>query len=144
MQAAITIHSITLAQLKEALSCHAVFPGKGDWEIRMRTAEAARVIDGVRVVRCPHNDGSAIYDWSQTADELRDSDVYVSANGKLVGVMVEAWPVLVAGQADQLHTLGPNATWETLDDGKYATAAAVAHKLAPVSKCAERGGGCLA
>lgn len=123
--------SITLSQVRDALHSAGVFSGNEDWEIRMRSVLAVPVIDGVRVVECPLSDGGAVYDWTQTANELRDGDVFTFAGGKGVGVLVEAWPVLVHGEAEHLHNLGPNTTWETMDDGKYAAAARVAAKLAP-------------
>ncbi|AMR78008.1 hypothetical protein [Cupriavidus nantongensis] len=123
--------SITLSQVRDALHSANVFSGNEDWEIRMRSVLAVPVIDGVRVVGCPLTDGSAVYDWSQSASELRDGDVFIFADGKCTGVMVEAWPVLVAGEADALHTLAADKSWDTLDAGKYAAAARVAAKLAP-------------
>lgn len=91
-------------------------------------AGSSRVIDGVRVVDCPMSDEGDVYDWTQCEDSLRDGDVFLFANGTRAGILVKAWPTLVDGDAEHLHTLA-GATWETLDGGKYAAAAAVAAKL---------------
>lgn len=126
------VQSLTLSQVRDALHTAAAFGGTEAWEIRMRSALAAPVIDGVRVVECPFTDGDMVYDWTQTADECRDGDVFVFAGGKGVGILMEAWPVLVAGKAEELHSLAAGTTWETVDGGKYAAAAAVARKLAGI------------
>lgn len=122
-----TIQSITLAQVREAIS-HAEF-----WceYPQYRSAVAARVIEGVRVVTCLDTNGD-IYAWTQTADELRDGDVFVfdAEGGKCFGILVEAWPTLVVGECDALHYLSNGYTWGTLDGGRYAAAASVAHMLA--------------
>ncbi|KAG0165402.1 hypothetical protein DFQ30_008524 [Apophysomyces sp. BC1015] len=76
---------------------------------------------------CDLKDGGDVYDWTQTDDALCDGDVFVFA-----GVLVNCWPTLVAFEAEHLHRL-EGTTWEVLDDGKYAAAAAVARKLAPES-----------
>lgn len=123
-----TAQSIALSQVKDALRSFATFPGSSEWEIRFRSTLAVPVIDGVRVVRSIFNAGD-LYDWTQTESALRDGDVFVSEDGKVAGVLMEAWPVLVAGESCELHTLAETYTWETFEDGKYAAAAVVARKL---------------
>lgn len=120
------VQSITLSQVREAMFARTIYTGDDAWQIGMRCKLAAPVIDGVRVVTTTLQDGGDVYDWAMTADELRDGDVFVFDGG--VGVLVEAWPVLVYGKARQLHTL-VGTTWAALDGGKYAAAASVAGKL---------------
>ncbi|WP_227461647.1 hypothetical protein [Cupriavidus pauculus] len=122
------VQSFTLSQVREALFRASIYAGSEDWRIRMRSALAAPLVDGVRVVRAPLN-GADLYDWTQTESALRDGDVFLSKDGKAAGVLMEAWPVLVAGDCEALHTLAETTTWETVDGGKYAAAAAVARKL---------------
>ncbi|CAN7780236.1 hypothetical protein LJR296_007950 [Cupriavidus necator] len=129
-----TIQSITLAQLKDTLSSHAAFPGKADWEIRMRSALAARLVDGVRVVESRLTESGAVYDWTQCADEARDGDVFLFDNGTRAGILIECWPTIVVGNAGKLHTLAAPHRWSTYAGGKYAAAAAVARKLARPSR----------
>ncbi|CAJ0808459.1 hypothetical protein R77560_04723 [Ralstonia thomasii] len=118
------IQSITLTQVREAISRIKIWRECPQY----RSAVAARVIDGVRVVDCPMSDERNVYDWTQCDDGLRDGDVFLFANGTRAGILVEAWPTVVVGDAEHLHTLA-GATWESLDGGKYAAAAAVAVKL---------------
>lgn len=58
-------------------------------------------------------DSFAAYDETQTSDEIKDGDVLVidTPEGKVVGVMVAAWPVFVSGPKDQVgfHTLNEGA-----------------------------------
>jgi hypothetical protein len=54
-----------------------------------------------------HEDGGA-YAETQTNDAIRDGDVLL-VPGVAVGVMVSAWPILVAGESGIFDSLAPDA-----------------------------------
>jgi len=66
------------------------------------------------------DDGSA-YDETQVSDEIHDGDVIITHNG--VGVMVEAWPVIVTGNSTSFHKLNDGTSWDEFEGGKYAESA---------------------
>ena len=66
------------------------------------------------------DDGSA-YDETQVSDEIHDGDVIITRNG--VGVMVEAWPVIVVGNSSSFHKLNDGTSWDEFEGGKYAESA---------------------
>jgi hypothetical protein len=66
------------------------------------------------------DDGSA-YDETQVSDEIHDGDVIITRNG--VGVMVEAWPVIVTGNSTSFHKLNDGTSWDEFEGGKYAESA---------------------
>ena len=66
------------------------------------------------------DDGSA-YDETQVSDEIHDGDVIITRNG--VGVMVEAWPVIVVGNSSSFHKLNDGTSWDEFEGGKYADSA---------------------
>lgn len=75
-------------------------------------------------------DTESAYDESQCNDLIKDGDILVTP--RTVGVLVEAWPVVVHGlngERGQFHRLEGH-TWETFEGGKYAAAAAEALELA--------------
>lgn len=55
-------------------------------------------------------DGNDAYAWTQTCEDIRNGDVLV-VPGVAIGVMVEAWPVLVSGdgEATGFHKLAADA-----------------------------------
>lgn len=122
--------SITVSQVREAIV-------RAEWfrdDPAYRSAIAARVIDGVRVVACRLSDDGSVYDWTQCEEAVRDGDVFLFANGTRAGILIGCWPTIVVGNAGKLHTLAAPHRWSTYEGGKYAQAAAVARKLArPVS-----------
>lgn len=124
MQATV-IQSIRVGQVIDAIASAAYWRD----EPKFRSAIAALVVDGIRVVEVPAADEGCLYDWTQTSESLRDGDVFLFENGTRAGILLEAWPTAVDGDHDALHYLTDGYTWETLDGGKYAAAAAVARKL---------------
>ncbi len=73
------------------------------------------------------DDGSA-YDETQVSDEIHDGDVLITRNG--VGVMVGAWPVIVAGSSKEFHKLKTGVSWDEFEGGKYANSARKAMEVA--------------
>ncbi|MGB5862320.1 MAG: hypothetical protein WBH52_28275 [Pseudomonas aeruginosa] len=67
-------------------------------------------------------DASDAYDETQMRDDIRDGDIIRVVSG--VVIMVQAWPVLVWGDACEcFQTLAPGFTWDMVENGKYADAA---------------------
>ncbi len=110
------IHTIHASQIKDAIAFPDFMP-----------AMSARVIDGVRVHYLPFKDTSSAYDWTQSAPECQDGDVFVC--GATVGVLCVAWPVCVRGEPGALHYLLDGTSWDSYEGGKYAAAARVAQSL---------------
>ena len=55
-------------------------------------------------------DMPSAYDRAQS-ETIRHGDVLLVADG--VAVLVDAWPVMVAGTSDVFHRLADGVTWET-------------------------------
>jgi hypothetical protein len=72
------------------------------------------------------------YAETQTNDAIQDGDILVVREAGVVGVMVQAWPVMVTGDSGEtgFHEVDVGHAVETLDDGRYAEAAAQARELA--------------
>lgn len=67
------------------------------------------------------------YDASQTRDDIKDGDILVATEERVVGIMVSAWPTAVGRvNPGEFHVLGEGFYWETLEGGKYANAAIAA------------------
>jgi hypothetical protein len=71
---------------------------------------------GVQVHDLSRMSGRELYDETQTNDDIHDGDVLVTDSG--VGIMVEAWPVIVAGDIQGFHKL-KDTSWEEFEGGKY-------------------------
>lgn len=56
----------------------------------------------------------AAYDASQTSEEISDGDVLVVESERVVGIMVEAWPIAVTRQSGEFHVLGDDAEWTAM------------------------------
>jgi hypothetical protein len=56
----------------------------------------------------------AAYEASQVRDDIRDGDVLVVESERVVGILVEAWPVAVTRQSGQFHALAPDAEWTAM------------------------------
>ena len=71
---------------------------------------------GVQVHDLSRMSGRELYDETQTNDDIHDGDVLMTDSG--VGIMVEAWPVIVAGDIQGFHKL-KDTSWEEFEGGKY-------------------------
>lgn len=84
------------------------------------------------------SDGEA-YDHTQVHDHVKDGDVLHLKGGR-TAIMYKAWPTMVHGKSDAMHTLkGP---WHTVSRGRYAKShelaqAVKAHGSAAVRESAE-------
>lgn len=76
---------------------------------------------------------SEVYDRTQTDDSIKDGDVLNLGNGN-VAILMKAWPTIVAGEIEHFHRLATGVTFESVDDGKYAGAAAKAREVASMTK----------
>jgi hypothetical protein len=66
--------------------------------------------------------------------EVKDGDILVVESEKVVGIMVEAWPVAVTQERGEFHTLDPDITWADFDNGKYYESYLHAHYLSVTGK----------
>ena len=69
-----------------------------------------------------------VYDRTQTDDSIKDGDVLNLGNGN-VAILMKAWPTVVLGEIEHFHRLASGATFESIDDGKYAASAVKAREL---------------
>ena len=76
---------------------------------------------GVQVHDLSGMSGRELYDETQTNDAIHDGDVLVTNTG--VGIMVEAWPVIVAGDIEGFHKLKDGTSWDEFEGGMYAESA---------------------
>lgn len=76
---------------------------------------------GVQVHDLSGMSGRDLYDETQTNDSIHDGDVLVTNTG--VGIMVEAWPVIVAGDIEGFHKLKDGTSWDEFEGGQYAESA---------------------
>jgi len=64
------------------------------------------------------------YDATQTDDAINDGDVLVVPNEQLAGILIEAWPVAVGPERDDVafHYLAPEADISAITsaDGKVS------------------------
>jgi hypothetical protein len=89
--------------------------------------ESASDADRPRVHDLSELDDEEAYDETQTNDTIKDGDVIIVKHG--VAVMYRAWPVLVAGHAEEFHRLNPGTSWATFNGGKYLAAAEMAQSI---------------
>jgi hypothetical protein len=54
------------------------------------------------------------YDASQCDDNINSGDVLIVKSERVVGVLVEAWPVAVTEAHGTMHALAPGSTWAEL------------------------------
>jgi uncharacterized protein (DUF342 family) len=78
-------------------------------------------VGGIQVHDLSDMDDGSAYDETQVSDEIHDGDVIITRNG--VGVMVEAWPVIVTGNSTSFHKLNDGTSWDEFEGGKYAESA---------------------
>jgi hypothetical protein len=78
-------------------------------------------VGGIQVHDLSDMDDGSAYDETQVSDEIHDGDVIITRNG--VGVMVEAWPVIVTGNSSSFHKLNDGTSWDEFEGGKYAESA---------------------
>lgn len=64
-----------------------------------------------------HMDHDEVYDHTQTSDEIKDGDVMRVKNG--TAAMIGAWPTMIHGKSDVLHSFKPGTSIKTIDDGTY-------------------------
>ncbi|MET7495087.1 hypothetical protein [Streptomyces sp900116325] len=68
------------------------------------------------------------YDATQCRDDIRDGDVLVVESEKVVGLLVEAWPIAITEVSGEFH--GLTAPVGEFKDGRYIASAERAIKLA--------------
>lgn len=78
-----------------------------------------------------HHDGD-VYDHTQTSD-VKDGDV-MKLHGGRTAVMYKAWPTMVHGKSEHLHTLKAGRSWDNVSQGRYKASAALAAKHATVKE----------
>jgi hypothetical protein len=72
------------------------------------------------------------YDETQTSWLIQTGDLLVVPLARIVGVMVDAWPVAVIGPGRErgaFHELAEDHTWKTLEGGRYEKTVAVARDI---------------
>lgn len=58
------------------------------------------------------------YDASQTWDEILDGDVLSVPSEKVVGVLIEAWPVAIGETSGEFHEADPLLDWHAIKTTK--------------------------
>ncbi|MFF0291042.1 hypothetical protein [Streptomyces sp. NPDC005262] len=74
------------------------------------------------------DDTSEAYDATQCRDDIRDGDVLVVESEKVVGFLVEAWPIAITEVSGEFH--GLTAPVGEFKDGRYLASAVRAIALA--------------
>jgi hypothetical protein len=64
-----------------------------------------------------HMDHDEVYDHTQTSDKIKDGDVMRVKNG--TAALIGAWPTMIHGKSDVLHSFKPGTSIKTIDDGTY-------------------------
>ena len=54
-----------------------------------------------------HLDNGMAYDRTQTADSIKDRDVFITAT--TIGVLMDAWPIAIAGDPKEFDSLRPDS-----------------------------------
>ena len=73
-----------------------------------------------------HMDHGEVYDHTQTSDEVKDGDVMRVKNG--TAALIGAWPTMIHGKSDVLHSFKPGTSIKTIDDGTYHKTADLADR----------------
>ncbi|MGW3827819.1 hypothetical protein ACWEAF_37530 [Streptomyces sp. NPDC005071] len=74
------------------------------------------------------DDTSEAYDATQCRDDIRDGDVLVVESEKVVGFLVEAWPIAITEVSGEFH--GLTVRVGEFRDGRYLASAERAIELA--------------
>jgi hypothetical protein len=64
-----------------------------------------------------HMDHDEVYDHTQTSNKIKDGDVMRVKNG--TAAMIGAWPTMIHGKSDVLHSFKDGTSIKTIDDGTY-------------------------
>ena len=85
-----------------------------------------------------HLSHGEVYDITQTSDEIRDGDVLHVKGGS--AIMFKAWPTMVKGDSNSLHTWDTDAgnSWDDEEVSHYKRAVDIANAL-PVDSDSSRG-----
>ncbi len=70
------------------------------------------------------------YDSAMCSDEIKDGDILIVKEERVIGVLIEAWPSAVTFDKGQFHCMAEGHDMRTTDDGKYAASHALAVKAA--------------
>ena len=62
-------------------------------------------------------DHDEVYDHTQTSNKIKDGDVMRVKNG--TAAMIGAWPTMIHGKSDVLHSFKPGTSIKTIDGGSY-------------------------
>ena len=81
-----------------------------------------------KIIAFDTNDTGTIYDCTQTQDHIDDGDVLVLPDGR-IGFLLEAWPVMLAGEPENFHTMKNPEKLPYMDGGKYAETAALVERI---------------
>ncbi|MET7522581.1 hypothetical protein [Streptomyces sp900116325] len=93
-------------------------------------ADAARAAEDAAPLKAVHrfDDTIEAYDATQCRDDIRDGDVLVVESEKVVGFLVEAWPIAITEVSGEFH--GLTAPVGEFKDGRYLASAERAIELA--------------
>lgn len=56
-------------------------------------------------------DTGEAYDASQCNDNIKNGDVLICTEDRVVGILMEAWPVAVTIERGHFHTLAEGSSW---------------------------------
>jgi len=86
-----------------------------------------------------HMSHGEVYDITQTSDEIRDGDVLHVKGGS--AIMFKAWPTMVKGDSNSLHTWDTDAgnSWDDEEVSHYKRAVDIARSL-PINSASSRSG----
>ena len=74
-----------------------------------------------------HMSHDDVYDHTQTNEKIKNGDVMHVKGG--VAAMIDAWPTMIHGKSDTLHSFKKGVDLHTIDDGIYHKSAKLADKL---------------
>jgi hypothetical protein len=67
------------------------------------------------------NSTGQAYDASQCCEDIKDGDILVVRNEKVVGILTEAWPVAITQNSGAFHTHTETCFWHSVPQVKGGT-----------------------
>ena len=84
------------------------------------------------------SDTGDAYDSSQGCDKIKNGDILVSRQDKVVGILVEAWPVAITQERGHFHGVGDAWDWSHVEATRGGAVFNFASNFAQASEIARQ------